>query len=357
MFDQVRTIVERFEELNRLLATPEVATDPEKLRIYAQEQAELRELVDTYREYERLSREMDDAKRLREEESDPDMVALIDEEIDQLGLRLRTLEQRLRKLLIPPDPRDERNVIMEIRAGAGGEEAALFAADLFRMYSMYAAKKGWKTRVLSANETGIGGYKEIIFEVQGKGAFSRLKYESGVHRVQRIPVTEASGRIHTSTATVAVLPQAEDVDVEIKEDDLRIDVFRASGHGGQGVNTTDSAVRITHLPTGIVVQCQNERSQLQNRAQAMEVLRARLYTLQYEAQLNERDQTRRKQVGSGERSEKIRTYNFPQNRVTDHRIGYSSYQLEEVLAGELDEFIERLAANEQAERLAEQPVA
>ncbi len=357
MFDQVRTIVERFEELNRLLATPEVATDPEKLRIYAQEQAELRELVDTYREYERLSREMDDAKRLREEESDPDMVALIDEEIDQLGLQLRTLEQRLRELLIPPDPRDERNVIMEIRAGAGGEEAALFAADLFRMYSMYAAKKGWKTRVLSANETGIGGYKEIIFEVQGKGAFSRLKYESGVHRVQRIPVTEASGRIHTSTATVAVLPQAEDVDVEIKEDDLRIDVFRASGHGGQGVNTTDSAVRITHLPTGIVVQCQNERSQLQNRAQAMEVLRARLYTLQYEAQLNERDQTRRKQVGSGERSEKIRTYNFPQNRVTDHRIGYSSYQLEEVLAGELDEFIERLAANEQAERLAEQPVA
>jgi peptide chain release factor 1 len=257
----------------------------------------------------------------------------------------------MKVLLLPTDPRDKRNVIVEIRAGAGGEEAALWAADLFRMYSRYAEKHGWRVQVLSSNPTGIGGFKEIIFQVTGRGAYSRLKYESGVHRVQRVPVTEAAGRIHTSTATVAVLPEAEEVEVELRPEDLRIDVFRSAGHGGQSVNTTDSAVRITHLPTGITVSCQDERSQLQNRARALSILRARLLDLEQRKQWEELDRTRRLQVGGGERSEKIRTYNFPQNRATDHRIGLTSYRLEEVLAGELDEFIDELATTEQAERL------
>lgn len=353
MFEKVGAIVARYDELNRLLSSPEVASDPNLLRTYGQEQAEVSTIVQVYRRYEALNQELTDARALREEEHDADMRAMIDDEIARMEQELEATSAELQELLVPKDPRDAKNVIVEIRAGAGGDEAGLFAANLYRMYTMYAATQGWKTNLLSANETGIGGYKEVIFEVKGRNAYSRLKYESGVHRVQRVPVTETSGRIHTSTATVAVLPEADELDLQINDDDLRIDIYRAGGHGGQGVNTTDSAVRITHLPTGLVVQCQNERSQLQNKARAMDVLRARLYDLQYSTLFNERDEERRAQVGTGERSEKIRTYNFPQNRVTDHRIGYSSYQLESVLSGELDEFIERLAAQEQTRRLAQ----
>ncbi len=344
-------ILRRYEELDQLLASPEVAQDPEKIREYAQEQASLAELVEAYREQERLAKELADARALLEEEDDSELREMAREEIARLEARLAEAEARLKTLLLPRDPRDERNVIMEIRAGTGGDEAALFAADLFRMYAQYAQQKGWKTEVLSANQIGIGGYKEIIFAIKGKGAFSRLKYESGVHRVQRVPVTEASGRIHTSTATVAVLPEVDEVEVAINERDLRIDVYRSGGHGGQSVNTPDSAVRITDLPTGIVVQCQDERSQLQNKARAMSILRARLYQAEQERQQAERSEARRSQVGSGERSEKIRTYNFPQNRVTDHRIGKTVYNLTAVLNGDLDEFIEELAATDQAERL------
>lgn len=353
MFEKVGAIVARYDELNRLLSSPEVISDPNLLRTYGQEQAEVAAIVQVYRRYEALNQELADARALREEEDDADMLAMIDDEIARIEQELEANSAELQEMLVPQDPRDAKNVIVEIRAGAGGDEAGLFAADLYRMYTMYAAAQGWKTNLLSANETGIGGYKEIVFEVKGRGAYSRLKFESGVHRVQRVPVTETSGRIHTSTATVAVLPQADEFELQIDENDLRIDIYRSGGKGGQSVNTTDSAVRITHLPTGLVVQCQNERSQLQNKARAMDVLRARLYDLQYSTLFNERDEERRAQVGTGERSEKIRTYNFPQNRVTDHRIGYSSYQLESVLSGEIDEFIEQLAAQEQTRLLAQ----
>jgi peptide chain release factor 1 len=354
MFEKTAAVVKRYDELNKLLSSPDILSDPDKLRVYGQEQAELTPIVAAYERYLALSRELEDARELAEEESDPEMAAMIQEEIADLEARLEEVSEELTRLMVPKDPRDQKNVIIEIRAGAGGEEAALFAADLYRMYTMYAAGRGFKTDMISSNETGIGGYKEVIFEVRGKDAYSRLKYESGVHRVQRVPSTETSGRIHTSTATVAVLPEAgDDIEIDIDENDLRIDIFRSGGKGGQSVNTTDSAVRIVHLPTGIVAQCQNERSQLQNRMRAMEVLKARLYDLEYSTRFAERDQERRMQVGSGERSEKIRTYNYPQNRVTDHRIGYSSYQLESVLSGDLDEFIGRLSAEEQTQLLAQ----
>ncbi len=351
MFEQLKRIEARYEELSQWMADPAVAADHARVARLAREQAELEEIVQAYRRWQTVKAQIEEARSVLEDEEDPEMVRFIREEIDRLEEELESTEAELRQLLLPRDPNDERDVIVEIRAGAGGEEAGLFAADLFRMYTRYAESKGWKVEVISSNETGIGGFKEIIFEVKGKGAYSHLKYESGVHRVQRVPITEASGRIHTSTATVAVLPEADEVEVEIDPKDLRIDVFRSAGHGGQSVNTTDSAVRITHLPTGIVVTCQDERSQLQNKQRALSVLRARLYDLERRKQMEQITMARRLQVGSGERSEKIRTYNFPQNRVTDHRIGLTSYRLEAILDGEIDEFIEALAAADRAERL------
>ncbi len=351
MLEKVAAIVSRYEELNRLLADPEVISDPARLRELAQEQSSISEIVEVYHRYEEIVRDLESTEQLLAEPLDEEMAELAREEAETLrNKRDETLEQ-MKKLLLPKDPRDERNVIVEIRAGAGGEEAALWAADLFRMYSRYAENHRWHTQVLSSSPTGIGGFKEIIFQVNGRGAYSRLKYESGVHRVQRVPATEAAGRIHTSTATVAVLPEVEEVEVEIRPEDLKIDVYRSGGHGGQSVNTTDSAVRITHLPSGLIVMCQDERSQLQNKARAMSILRARLFDMEQRKQTEEMEAARRSQVGMGERSEKIRTYNFPQNRATDHRIGVTSYRLEDVLAGGLDEFIDELATTEQAEKL------
>ncbi|MGC8826434.1 MAG: peptide chain release factor 1 [Anaerolineae bacterium] len=357
MLEKLAKIEERYEELGRLMAEPAVVSDPDKLIAYAHERAELEEIVEAFRAYKALLEEIEKTRQLLRETDDPELEALARDELEALEKRERELDKQLKQLLLPKDPRDEKNVIVEIRAGAGGDEAGLFAADLFRMYSRYAEKHGWKVEVISRSETGIGGYKEIIFLIKGKGAYSRLKYESGVHRVQRVPVTESSGRIHTSTATVAVLPEVDEVEVDINPDDLRIEVFRSQGHGGQSVNTTDSAVRITHIPTGIVVSCQDERSQLQNKMRALSVLRARLYNMELEKQRQAIAETRREQVGTGERSEKIRTYNFPQNRVTDHRIGLTTYRLEDVLDGELDEFIEALIADDQAARLAQMEMA
>ena len=351
MLDKVAAIAARYEELNEMMSDPEVLADPGRLRELAQEQAEIAPLVDAYGRYQAVTKELANTETMLAGPLDAEMVELVREEVESLRGQRDALLEDMKKLLLPTDPRDQRNVIVEVRAGAGGEEAALWAADLYRMYTRYAENHRWKSQVLSSSPTGIGGFKEIIFQVSGRGAYSRLKYESGVHRVQRVPATEASGRIHTSTATVAVLPEAEDVEVDIRPEDLKIDVYRSAGHGGQSVNTTDSAVRITHLPTGIVVACQDERSQLQNKARALSILRARLYDMEQRRQWEELDETRRQQVGGGERSEKIRTYNFPQNRATDHRIGLTSYRLQDVLVGDLDEFIDTLATSEQAEKL------
>lgn len=351
MIEKVAAIDRRYEELNQLMADPAAQTDPGRLADLAREQSEIEEIVTVYRAYLAAAEELAGARQLAGDGADAEMAAMARGEVERLEAEQAVREQRLRTLLLPKDPADEKNVIFEIRAGTGGDEAGLFAGDLFRMYARWSERHGLKTEMLSQSETGIGGFKEVIFQVKGHGAYSQLKYESGVHRVQRVPTTEAQGRIHTSTATVAVLPEATEVDIEVRHEDVRIDVFRATGPGGQSVNTTDSAVRVTHLPSGIVVSCQDEKSQLQNRTKAMQILRARLYQMEQERLDAERSEARRSQVGTGERSEKIRTYNYPQNRVTDHRIGKTVYNLGQVLDGDLDEFIEELQTMEQAERL------
>ncbi len=348
MLDRLQGIAARFEALESEMAT--AATQPQRMAELGRERAGLEPIVAAYREYQAIQGQLEQARSLRTNE-DPDLRALAEAEVEELAPRLEELDRRLRSLLVPRDPRDDRNVIVEIRAGTGGDEAGLFAADLFRMYTRYAELQGWKTEILSQNDTGIGGFKEVIFQVRGRGAYSRLKYESGVHRVQRVPTTEAQGRIHTSTATVAMLAEAEEVEIAIPEKDVKMDVYRSAGAGGQNVQKNSTAVRLTHLPTGIVVQCQDERSQLQNRVRAMSILRARLYDMALDARQAEEDADRRSQVGSGERSEKIRTYNFPQSRVTDHRIGVSSHNLPGVLDGALDVFIDELATRDEAERL------
>ena len=341
-----------YEELTSELSSPDVAADPNRLRDLGRRHAELHEIVTAYRDWRKAVADEDDARTLARDERDPESQTYYRDEAERAAQRARELEERLELLLLPKDPNDEKDVVVEIRAGTGGEEAALFAADLYEMYRRFAEQHKWRTEVLSSSPSDVGGFKEIVVEVRGDRAYSRMKHESGVHRVQRIPVTESGGRIHTSTATVAVLPEAEDVEVEIRPEDIEIDVYRSSGPGGQSVNTTDSAVRITHKPTGIVVACQEERSQLQNKDKAMRYLRARLLKLEQERQQREEAEARRAQVGTGERSEKIRTYNFPQNRVTDHRIGLTVHDLTGVLQGDLDQFVDALSAKERAEQLA-----
>ncbi len=353
MLERLQSLSERFAEIEELLARPEIATDPGRLQELTKERASIEDLVGLYDRYEGVTRQLDDTRALVEEGGDEDMRALAQEELLALEVQRDDLDDRMRLALLPKDRNAEKDVIVEIRAGTGGEEAALFAGDLYRMYARYAQAKGWAVDVIDSNPTGIGGFKEVVFEVKGKGAFSRLKHESGGHRVQRVPTTETQGRIHTSAATVAVLPEAEDVEVDIDPGDLRIDIYHASGHGGQNVQKVATAVRIIHNPTGIVAICQDERSQLKNRQRAMAVLRARLLDREVSRQQEEMAASRRSQVGSGDRSEKVRTYNFPQNRVTDHRIGVTSHNLERILMGELDEFINELAAREQARLLQE----
>jgi peptide chain release factor 1 len=352
MLERLAGIEERYEELERLMADPAVMNDYTKVTEYAQERSGLIDLVEAYRKYRKQLQELEEAKTLRDEEEDEELAAMAQEEVATLEASTEKLLNDLRRMLLPTDVRDDKNVIVEIRAGAGGDEAGLFAADLFRMYSRYAEARHWKTEVLDENGTGVGGYKEIVFEIKGKGAFSRLKYESGVHRVQRVPATESQGRIHTSTITVAMMAEIDAVDIHIEPKDLRIDTYNASGAGGQNVQKNDNAVRITHLPTGVVAQSQNERSQLQNRARALQVLMARLYEIEIEKKRLERESERRDQVGTGDRSEKIRTYNYPQNRVTDHRINLTSYNLTAVLDGDLEEFIDELIMQDQAQKLA-----
>jgi peptide chain release factor 1 len=351
MQSRLDEIEQRYIDLEAQLSKPEVLTDQEKLKNIAKAHANLEEVVSKYRQYKDIESDIKEAEEMQASDLDEEMAEFLDLELERLKADEARLEDELKILLLPKDPNDDKDVIVEIRGGTGGEEAALFAADLMRMYMRYAEQNGWQTEIMSSNPTDLGGFKEVIFSVQGRGAYSRLKYESGVHRVQRIPDTEASGRIHTSTATVAVLPEAEEIELEIKPDDLRVDVFRSTGHGGQSVNTTDSAVRITHIPTGMVVTCQDEKSQLKNREKALRVLRARLLDELESEQKAELDEARRIQVGSGERSERIRTYNYPQNRLTDHRINLTLYRLGEVLEGNIDEVIDALMAVEQSERL------
>lgn len=351
MLDRLQSLEDRYNTLNELLSDPDVVSDINKLRDYSKEQSNLEETVVCFRNYKKAKSELKDAQAMLTDEMDEDMTEMVKLEIDELKEQLDQLEEQLKVLLLPKDPNDNKNVIMEIRAAAGGDEAALFAGDLYRMYSRYAEAHHWKIEVIETHTTGVGGYKEIIFIIHGKGAFSRLKFENGAHRVQRVPETEGSGRVHTSTATVAVLPEAQDVEIELNESDIRVDRFASSGPGGQSVNTTMSAVRLTHEPTGIVVSCQDEKSQIKNKEKAMRVLRARLYDKYQQEAQDEYDESRKSAVGTGDRSERIRTYNFPQNRVTDHRISLTIQKLDQILAGKLDEFVEALLLDDQTKKL------
>ncbi|AQQ55152.1 peptide chain release factor 1 [Planococcus lenghuensis] len=351
MFDRLQTLEDRYDRLNEMLSDPDIINDTTKLREYSKEQSDLQATVDAYREYKDVSAQLSDAKTMLDDKMDADMREMVKEELNELEDRREQLEERLHMLLLPKDPNDDKNVIMEVRGAAGGDEAALFAGDLYRMYSRYAEANGWKVQVMDASPTGLGGFKEVVFMITGKGAYSRMKYENGAHRVQRVPETESGGRIHTSTATVACLAEAEEVEVEIHDNDIRVDTYASSGAGGQSVNTTMSAVRLTHLPTGTVVTCQDEKSQIKNKESAMKVLRARVYDkFQQEAQA-EYDAVRKSAVGTGDRSERIRTYNFPQNRVTDHRIGLTIQKLDQILQGKMDEIIDALIVEEQSAKM------
>lgn len=352
MFDKLEDLLHHYEELMNTLSEPDVANDPNRFRKLMKEQSDLQPIVDAYKEYKACKQTIEDSLAILDEESDEEMRELAKEELNEAKSRLGELEQKLKILLLPKDPNDDKNVIVEIRAGAGGEEAALFAAEIYRMYVHYAERRGWKVETLEADETGIGGMKSVNFMVTGAGAYSVLKYESGVHRVQRVPETESQGRIQTSTCSVAVMPEAEDVEVHIDDKDIRIDVMRASGNGGQCVNTTDSAVRLTHYPTGIVIYSQTEKSQIQNKEKAFALLRTKLYDLELQKKQDAESEERRSQIGTGDRSEKIRTYNFPQGRVTDHRIKLTLHKLENILSGDLDEIIDSLTAADQAAKLS-----
>ncbi len=351
MFDKLEDLLVRFDEILNELNEPGVTADPARFQMLMKEQSDLQPIVDAYKEYKACRQTQEDSLSMLDEESDEEMRQMLKEELSEAKSRIQELEQELKILLLPKDPNDSRNVIVEIRGGAGGDEAALFAAELYRMYVKFAESNRWKTELISLNENGTGGFKEVTFMINGNGAYSRLKYESGVHRVQRVPETESGGRIHTSTATVAIMPEAEEIDFQLDLNECKFDVFRASGNGGQCVNTTDSAVRLTHLPTGIVISCQDEKSQLKNKEKALKVLRARLYDLELQKQHDAQAEERRSQVGTGDRSEKIRTYNFPQGRVTDHRIKLTLHRLGEILNGDLNEVIDSLTAADQAAKL------